>query len=64
MTRIYSSTIVVRINTGAPTWWLPKVSISRPTIAFTEIKFGWLRACFQIGFGAKNSAPAGEGADQ
>jgi hypothetical protein len=51
-TYIRTATVLVRVNTGPPTWWRPNFGIELDR-RFLHIRFGWLRACVQIGFGTR-----------
>lgn len=51
MTRIYSFTTLLRVNTGPPTWWKPTLGVDFGRIVI--VRAGWLRACIQIGVGLR-----------
>jgi hypothetical protein len=55
-TYIRTWTVLVRVNTGPPTWWKPDFKIERDKI--TIIRFGWLQMCVQIGIGTKRALEA------
>lgn len=55
-TYIRTWTVLVRVNTGPPTWWKPDFAIERGKI--THIRFGWLRMAVQIGLGTKRALEA------
>lgn len=41
-------TLFVHVNTGPPTWWLPKVKAGRRTDGTLEVMAGWLRALVAV----------------
>lgn len=49
-TYVRTMTVLIRVNTGAPTWWMPNLK-ARFTGRIFLIEMGWLRACLQLGFG-------------
>jgi hypothetical protein len=55
-TYIRTWTVLVRVNTGPPTWWKPDYGFRRGKV--TIIRVGWLRMCVQIGFGTKRALEA------
>lgn len=52
MTYIRTWTVLVRVNTGAPTWWRPDLGIKREG-RLLIVRAGWLRACIQVALGTR-----------
>jgi hypothetical protein len=51
--QICGRTVYVHVNTGPPTWWLPRVRVRR-----REVMLGWFRALIALSWAA---VPAMEG---
>lgn len=48
MTYIRTLTLLLRVNTGAPTWWAPRFRIERSG-QYVHVSTGWLRCAVQVG---------------
>lgn len=58
-TYIRTATVLVRVNTGPPTWWRPnfsgtKSSRDEPVI----LRAGWLRLAIEVAIGTKRHSKA------
>lgn len=54
MTRIWTCTWLLRVNTGPPTWWRPNVGADLNE-GVLIVKAGWLRACAQVAVGIRRA---------
>lgn len=55
-TKVRLMTVVVRTNTGPPTWWLPRFDVERMTRGGVHVRAGWVRGCIEVGVRIRNVA--------